>query len=90
MIQIRRDDGFSSSSRSFTDTRASLHGLKSDAMIREITSMIRMAKIVIETGFCDTSEIVSRSKEEIDDDAEGNIVSLVYRVEMKRATFLYE
>jgi hypothetical protein len=51
IIQKRREEGFSSSSRSFKDISLSLHEGKIVAKISAIMKTKRMLKITIETGF---------------------------------------
>lgn len=51
-IQKRRDEGFSSSSRSFIFIRMSRTEGEIIAILRATITLLKRTKMVIETGFC--------------------------------------
>ncbi len=75
-IQMRSDDGSSSSSSNFIRTRISRTDVENIAILSEMTMSVRIPKIVIETGFCVMSETEFKMTLVI----EENIVRPVYRV----------
>ena len=81
IIQNSRDDGSSSSSRSFTAISLSLHDGKMVAKMSATIKSDRTLKIVIDTGFCEISVNEDRNMFVM----EENIVSSVYRFISLRA-----